>query len=138
MVLAAFGTEVSEAAIEAQADLEERGTSIDELERLARRFDLVAHVQEATVEDLRRILDEDRFPIAYIDRAVFDLSAARRRTHRLRDARIHTVVPVEVSGKSITYHDPLYPSVTRRTTRLFLQAYSGIGGLSVVCAPPAS
>jgi ABC-type bacteriocin/lantibiotic exporter with double-glycine peptidase domain len=45
MVLAAFGTEVSEAAIEAQAAMAEKGTSIIELERLARWFGLVANIQ---------------------------------------------------------------------------------------------
>src|SRR5438876_176688 len=53
MVLAAFGTEVAEAAIEAHAQMKERGTVIDELERLARQFHLVAEIQDATVEELR-------------------------------------------------------------------------------------
>src|SRR5437870_5584254 len=89
MVLAAYGTEVEEATIEAEARMEEKGTDIGELERLARHFGLVAEIQEATVEDLQQILDEDKFPIACIDRAVFDLSPAQRKTHRLRDATIH-------------------------------------------------
>src|SRR6202022_4156883 len=80
MVLAAFGTEVDEATIEAAARLEDKGTDIVELERLARHFNLVAQIQEATVEDLQRILDADKFPIAYIDRAVFGLSPAERKT----------------------------------------------------------
>jgi hypothetical protein len=138
MVLAAFGTEVSEAAIEAQAAMAEKGTSIIELERLARWFGLVANIQEATIEDLQRILEGDSFPIAYIDRAVFDLSPQQRKTHRLGDARIHTVIPVAVNRSSITYHDPLYPSVTRRTVRLYLQAYSRLGGLCVVCSRPST
>src|SRR6266705_330327 len=74
MVLAAFGTEVAEATIEAQAQLQERGTLIDELERLAQQFPLVAEIQDTTVEELREILAEGKLPIAFIDRAVFDLT----------------------------------------------------------------
>ncbi len=92
----------------------------------------------ATVEDLQRILDEDKFPIAYIDRAVFDLSPAERRTHHLRDAKLHTVIPVRFTTKAVTYHDPLLPSIRRRTIRLFHLAYSRIGGLAVVCASAAA
>ncbi len=58
MVLAPFGSEVEERAIEAVATLEKRGTLIDEVERLARHFNLVAEIQETTVDDLRRILDD--------------------------------------------------------------------------------
>src|SRR5258708_6842515 len=78
MVLAAFGTDVEERALEAEAKLERRGTLIDELERLARQFNLAAEIQETTVGDLRRILDEGKLPIAYIDRALFDLTPAQR------------------------------------------------------------
>ena len=138
MVLAAFGTEVDEGTIEAAARLEEKGTDIVELERLARHFNLVAEIQEATVEDLQQILAEGKLAIVYIDRAVFDLSPAERATHRLHDAKLHTVIPVQSSGKSITYHDPLLPSIQRRTIRLFSQAYSRIGGRAVVCATSAA
>src|SRR6266571_2622238 len=69
MVLAAYGTHVPESELEARAGMTPKGTPIDELERLARQFGLVAEMQEATVEDLRRILAEGKLPIALIDRA---------------------------------------------------------------------
>ena len=72
MVLAAFGAQVAESAIEARANLQEEGTPIEELERLAREFNLVADIQDTTVEELRQILAEGKLPIAFIDRAVFD------------------------------------------------------------------
>src|SRR5205814_7608131 len=74
MVLAAFGTDVEESTLEGQARLEEDGTEIGELERLARQFGLVAEVQEATVEQLRQFLVEGKLAMAYIDRAVFELT----------------------------------------------------------------
>jgi hypothetical protein len=58
MVLAAFGTDVAEASIEAYAQMQERGTAIEELERLARHFHLVAEIADTTVEELREILVE--------------------------------------------------------------------------------
>ena len=134
MVLAAFGTEVAEATIEAQAQMQERGTLIDELERLAQQFHLVAEIQDTTVEELREILAEGKLPIAFIDRAVFDLTPQQRRTHSIRDAIIHTVIPVRVTAKSITFHDPGPPGITRKTIRLFRRAYSCLGGRCVVCS----
>src|SRR5439155_4625958 len=117
MVLAAYRMRVEERVLESQARLEPLGTLIDELERLARQFNLVAEIQETTVEDLQRILAEGRLPIAYIDRAVFDMTPRQRAKHRLRDAKIHTVIPTQVSAASVTYHDPLPPRVTRKSIR---------------------
>lgn len=136
MVLAAFGTEVAEATIEAQAQMQERGTLIDELERVARQFHLVAEIQDTTVEELREILAEGKLPIAFIDRAVFELSPRQRLTHSIRDAIIHTVIPVRVTAKSVTYHDPRLPRITRKTIRLFRRAYSGLGGRCLICSKP--
>jgi hypothetical protein len=136
MVLAAFGTAVEEAAIEAEAVMEEQGLLITELEPLARRFGLTAEIQEATVEDLRRILAEGKYPIAYIDRAVFDLRPALRAKHPLRDARIHTVIPTRITAAQVTYHDPLPPRITRRSLALFSQAHQRLGGPCVVCSKP--
>jgi hypothetical protein len=127
MVLAAFGVEVAEATLEAQVQMQERGTVIDELERLAKHFHVVAEIQDPTVEELREILAEGKLPIAFIDRAVFDLTALQRRTHSIRDAIIHTVIPVRVTAKSITFHDPRPPRITRKTIRLFRRAYTGPG-----------
>ena len=136
MVLAPFGTEIEERAIEAEATLEERGMVIDELERLARHFRLIAEIRETSVEDLRQILAAGKLPIAFIDRAVFDLSPAERTKHLLHDAKIHCVIPVRVTGGSVTFHDPQPPAVTRRMIRLFRAAYEGLGGCSVVCSRP--
>jgi ABC-type bacteriocin/lantibiotic exporter with double-glycine peptidase domain len=134
MVLGAFGTEVTEATIEAQARMERRGILINELERLARHFHLVAGIQDTTVEELQKILADGKLPIAFIDRVVFDLTPEGRRTHSIRDAIIHTVIPTQVTAKSVTYHDPRQGQVTRKTIRLFHRAYMGLGGRCVVCS----
>jgi ABC-type bacteriocin/lantibiotic exporter with double-glycine peptidase domain len=136
MVLAAFDRYVQESELEAHARMEPEGTRIDELERLARQFQLVAEIQETTVEELRWILAEGRLPIVYLDRIVFELNPRQRAQHSIRDAIIHNVIPTRVTATSVTFHDPRLPRVTRRTTRLFRQAFNRLGGRCVVCAKP--
>ncbi len=136
MVLAAFGTHVEEYELETQACLEKGGTAIGELERLTKQFQLEAEIRETTVEELRQILAEDKLPIAYIDRAMFELPPRQRATISIHDAKIHTVIPTRVTATSVTFHDPLPPRITRKTLRLFRQAYMRLGGHCVVCAKP--
>lgn len=134
MVLASYGVFEPEADLEVRAKLEETGTLIDELVRLARQYNLAAEIQYTTPDDLREILARRDWAIAYIDRAIFDLRPEQRRKHPLRDAKIHTVIPIRVSDTSVTFHDPLPPRVTRKSLRLFQQAHSHLGCFSVVCA----
>jgi hypothetical protein len=133
MVLATFGTQVEEGALEAEARMEPGGTTIDELERLGRRFDLAAEIRETTVEGLRRLLAEGCLPTVYLDRALFDLTPRQRAKHSIRAATIHTVVPTRVTVASVVFHDPLPPRVTRRSVRVFSQAHAHLGSYSVVC-----
>src|SRR5262249_18595209 len=109
---------------------------IDELERVARRCGLVANNQDATVEELGRVLAEGKLPIVFIDRKVFDLTPAERTRHSLRKAIMHNVIPVKITGTSVTLHDPRFPQISRRTIRLFRRAYEGLGGGCVVCSRP--
>jgi hypothetical protein len=116
--------------------MEAKGTPIDELVSLARRYHLLADVQDTTVEGLGRVLAEGKLPIAYIDRAVFDLTPRQRTKHSIRDAIIHNVIPIRVTAKSVTLHDPLRSGITRKTLRLFRQAYERLGGRCIVCSRP--
>jgi hypothetical protein len=137
MVLAAFGTDVKESTLESQARLEEDGTEIGELERLARQFGLVADIQETTVEQLQQVLAEGKLAMAYIDRAVFDLAPMQRADHSLRAARVHVVVPTRVTAATVVYHDPLPPGrIVRKSIRLFRSAYERLGSHCVVCSKP--
>jgi ABC-type bacteriocin/lantibiotic exporter with double-glycine peptidase domain len=134
MVLAAFGFHVSESDLEAEATMEEGGTSIQELERLARQFGLVADIREATVEQLRQILAQGQLPIVFLDRAVFDLTPRQRATHLPFHAKVHAVVPIRVTDASIIFHDPLPPCVTRRSIRSFREAHQLFDNACVVCS----
>jgi ABC-type bacteriocin/lantibiotic exporter with double-glycine peptidase domain len=133
MILAAFGTKVAERVLESMADMEEEGTLIDEVERLARSFGLSAEIQDLAVHELQEILSQGKFPIAYIDRAVFELRPSQRGRHSIRDAIIHTVVPTRVTTGFVTIHDPRLLRPSRKTRRLFQQAYMSLGGRCVVC-----
>jgi hypothetical protein len=117
--------------------MEEDGTPIEELERLALQHGLVAEIQETSVEELRRILAQGRLPIAYLDRAVFELSPRQRARHSLRQARIHAVVPLRVTRGYVTFHDPLPPRAARRSVSLFRHAHGLLGSYSVVCSKRA-
>jgi ABC-type bacteriocin/lantibiotic exporter with double-glycine peptidase domain len=87
MVLAAYGSHVPESELEAQARLEPTGTPIEEVKRLAQVHGLAAEIRHVTVEELRQILAEGKLPIAYIDRAIFELSPAKRRRHSIKKAK---------------------------------------------------
>jgi Peptidase C39 family len=136
MVLAAFGTHVLESELEALASMEAKGTPIDELVSLAQRYHLRADVQDTTVEGLGSILAEGKLPIAYLDRAVFDLTPRQRLKHTIRNAIIHNVIPIRVTANSVSLHDPLRSGVTRKSLLLFRQAYERLGGRCIVCSRP--
>ncbi len=135
MVLAAYGQNVGESALERHARMDPGGTDIGELERLARQFGLVADIRELTVKQLGQLLREGRLAVAFIDRAVFELTPAQRLRHSLRAAKIHIVLPTRVTMSSVTYHDPLPPGrVVRRSIRLFRVAYESLGSHCVLCS----
>jgi hypothetical protein len=134
MVLAAFGTNARESELEGQAQMEEDGTPIEELERLARHYDLVAEIRETTVEELQQILNQGKLPIAYLNRSVFGLRRAQRSRRSPRDAKLHSVIPTRVTSAFVTFHDPLPPRITRRSIDVFREAYRFLGGLSLVCS----
>lgn len=114
--------------------MEEEGTLIDELERLARHFGLEANIEVTTPDDLNRLLQEGRLSIAYVDRAVFDLNRRQRAKLSLHDAIVHAVIPIRITTASVYFHDPRPPQITRRSLEMFQEAHSRLGNNSVVCA----
>ena len=101
MVLAAYGTHVEESVLERHAHMEINGVLIEEVERLARQWHLVAEIQETTVADLRRLLAEDKLVIAFLDRKVFDLTPAQRARHSIHDdCAVRGAAPARATGVS--------------------------------------
>ena len=138
MVLAGRGSVVTEAELAQRVPMEEGGTDIEELARLAQSFGLVAAVQEATVEQIRDLLRADRDIIAYLNRSVFDLPRLTDLTPALRSRRIHAVVPTRVTARQVTFHDPRLPAVVRKTIRRFEAAQRHLQSACLVLSATAT
>ena len=136
MVLAARGKYVPESTIEAEARMEEGGTPIEELERVARHFELVAHIQQTTVDQLRAVLAEGKLPIVYLNRIVFELPSLRRLHRAFADPKLHAVIPTRISGRFVTFHDPLPPRIARLSIPRFDVAQRFLQYAALVCDPP--
>jgi ABC-type bacteriocin/lantibiotic exporter with double-glycine peptidase domain len=134
MVLAAHGTYLEESTIEAEARMVPGGTPIEELERLARHFGLVAEIQQTTIDQLRAILAERKLAIVYLNRKVFELSSLERLGPAFTDPNLHTVVPTRVSDRFVTFHDPLPPRSTRRSIARFDRAQWFLQHAALVCS----
>jgi ABC-type bacteriocin/lantibiotic exporter with double-glycine peptidase domain len=119
MVLAARGTTVSEADLLQRARMVEGGVEIEELQRLAREFGLLATGRDANLPQIRELLRQGNDVIAYINRRVFDLAKLADLTPALRSRRIHAVVPIAVTRRHVRFHDPMSPAVVTKTVRRF-------------------
>jgi hypothetical protein len=84
MVLAGRGIPATEAELEQRVRKDVGGTDIEELERLARSFGMVAAAQEATTQQIRDLLNTGSDVIAYVNRSVFDLRTLTDLTPALR------------------------------------------------------
>lgn len=138
MVLAAHGRHVQERTLEAKARMVPGGTEIEELERLARLFGVVANIQRATADQLRAILTEEMLPIAYINRAFFELASLQRVRRAIRKPLSHAVIPTQLSSHFVTFHDPRLERVARRSLTRFDRAHRYFDYLTLVCEKPQS
>jgi hypothetical protein len=136
MVLAACGTKVDEATLERQVRMEEGGIAIEELQRAARGYGLVAEIEETKVVDLRRILVQGKLPITYVNRSVFDLRALRHVRQALGNVRVHAVIPTRITADFVTFHDPRLAAIRRKSIIRFACAHQHLGCVSLVCAVP--
>lgn len=133
MVLAAYGTTVDEATLIGQVSIEAGGTSIEEVERLARLYGLEASITAAHVAQLRSLLQSEKLAIAYVNRRLFtrrDISNVRQ---SIRRALIHSVVPIRVTSRFVVFHDPLQSRPQRRSRHRFEAAHGFMGHVCVVC-----
>jgi ABC-type bacteriocin/lantibiotic exporter with double-glycine peptidase domain len=138
MVLAARGTVRTEAELEQLVRREEGGTEIQELERLARMFGLVATVQEATARRIRELLEAESDVISYVNRSVFDLPTLTHLGPALRSLRVHAVVPIHVTARHVTFHDPRLPAVVSKTVRRFEAAQRHLRSTCLILSAQAT
>ena len=137
MVLAAHGTDIEERVLETEARREDGGTHIEELERVARRFGLVAQIQRATAAQLRVLLAKRKLPIAYVNRVFFDVPSLKRVRSAFTHPKLHAVIPTRLSLHYITFHYPLKPArIARRSLARFDRAHRFLNYATLVCDPP--
>lgn len=129
MVLAARGTQVTEHDLVLRTQIVDGGVKIQELERLARTVGLIATAREATALQIRELLRDGGDVIAYVNRAVFDLVSLVDLGPALRAQVGHAVVPVHVTAKHVTFHDPhlRLSGIIRKTVRRFETAQRLMG-----------
>lgn len=133
MVLAANGTFVEEHDLELQAATQAGGTHIQDLERLARRFGLLAQIEQVTPTQLRAIVEKGRLAITYVNRAFFDLPSLRHTRSAFTHPKVHAVIPIRVSEHYVTFHDPLDPPrIARRSILRFDRAHGFLGYATLV------
>lgn len=134
MILAARETRVTERELVRRTRMVEGGMEIQELESLARAFGLIATAREATAEQIRDLLRAGSDVIAYINRSVFDLRTLGSLASALRTLKSHAVVPVHVTARHVTLHDPHpgFPGVLRKSVRRFAAAQQHMGSACLV------
>jgi len=124
MVLAGFGTNVSEAELVRASRMEEGGVEIEALAELARAYGLRADVDQLSLADLAQLFEGEQPAIVYLNRLPLD-----------RQFAIHAVVPIRLSPHYVTCLDP---RIGRRriSRRKFERARSYLDRYGVVCSLP--
>ena len=121
MILAQHDIDVTEDEVVRQATFEGYGIYIEELVRLAEHYGLRAEIQELDLPAIAELLARGTYTIAYLDRTPLDGEFA-----------IHTVVPIRISPRTVTFLDPLRGErrVPRRT---FEDAHRRLASATVIC-----
>jgi ABC-type bacteriocin/lantibiotic exporter with double-glycine peptidase domain len=121
MILAYYGTEVSEAELVRMTAMEEGGVDIEELARVARRCGLPAEILSLSEKELMELNTKRRWVIVYLNRWPLD-----------RVFAIHAVIPIRFSRVFLTVLDPMRGQ-RRLSRRKFDQARQYLDRLCVVC-----
>jgi ABC-type bacteriocin/lantibiotic exporter with double-glycine peptidase domain len=123
MLLAQHNISVSEEELVRVARFEGYGIHIKEVVRLAMEHGLNAEIRELALPAVSALLEEDRFPILFLDRMPIDGEFA-----------IHSVIPLRVSKRVVTCLDPLFGE-RRISRKRFEKAQARLDSLGVVCEP---
>ncbi|HEY7326078.1 MAG TPA: cysteine peptidase family C39 domain-containing protein [Gemmataceae bacterium] len=123
MVLSYQGTQVSEAELVQQTDLQEGGLTPAEISRLARLYGLRAVEEQLDLARLTELVNEQRFPIVFLFRRPID-----------RVDETHAVIPLRFTRQYVILLDPLRGE-RRVTIRKFEEARRLVGRWVVVWEP---
>jgi predicted double-glycine peptidase len=121
MLLAQHDIHVSEEEVVQEASFEGFGIYIEELVRLAEHYGLHAEIRELDLAAIRKLLADGTYAIVYLDRTPLDGEFA-----------IHTVIPIRVSQRTVTFLDPL-GGERQVPRRLFEDAHRRLAFAAVVC-----
>ena len=123
MLLAQHGIHVNEEEVVREATFEGFGIYIEELVRLAEHYGLRAEIQELDLTAIAELLAHGTYPIVYLDRTLLD-----------REFAIHTVIPIRITRRTVSFLDPLHGErrVPRRT---FADAHRRPAFATVICNP---
>lgn len=123
MILAHHGTNVTEDELVQAATFESCGISTEEVKRLAERYGFQAEYGYLNLDAVAEFIAQGTFPIVFLDLRPIDGKDA-----------FHTVIPIRVSRRSITFLDP-QQGQRRVARRIFEQARSWWSDAALVCEP---
>src|SRR5438445_12420010 len=106
MILAHYGNLVDEKTLEAKVSKQPGGVHIEELVRLASHCGLRAEIVTMNWEEIGRLVEAKIYPIVYLNRYHFERKSPLSRITALRNCIIHSVIPVHMTSKFITFNDP--------------------------------
>jgi uncharacterized protein YvpB len=135
MVLAHYGAETTEEALEAEAAKQPGGVFIEELARLAEQHGMATEIETLPLEQVTEQIAAGTFPIVYLNRVHLDRRFPVARKLALRKCIVHAVVPVKVSHEFVTFNDPLGGRRRRVSKRKFEAARRDLSYWCVVCRP---
>ncbi len=121
MLLAQRGMHVTEEEVVREATFEGYGIYIEELVRLAEHFGVHAEIQELDLTAIGKLLAHETYAIVYVDRTPLDGEFA-----------IHTVIPIRITQRTVTFLDPLRGE-RRVPRRLFEDAHRRLAFAAVIC-----
>ena len=123
MILAHHAVKVSEEELVRSAAMDEGGVDIEELARLARRFDVPAEVRPILLDEIAELQTHNRWAIVYLNRLPLDHVFS-----------VHAVIPLRVTTHFVTILDPRVGE-RRLSRRKFEAARRYLSFYSVICGP---
>jgi ABC-type bacteriocin/lantibiotic exporter with double-glycine peptidase domain len=127
MILAQHRIEATEAELVQAAHMQFGGVDIEELARLAKRYGLRAELRQLDLAAIAELIEEDIFPIAYVNRVHVDNLPIRTKV------AVHAVVVTGVSQRFVTFHDPRPGKQRRVPKRTFAKSQRELSQWCVVC-----
>jgi ABC-type bacteriocin/lantibiotic exporter with double-glycine peptidase domain len=119
MILAQHGIDIPESTLAEQADKQVGGVDIEKLPALARMYGLRAEIVQLDIEAIAEWINQDVFPIVYLNRVYFEKKGLLERKSALGSAIVHAVIPIRLSAHFVTLRDPRHGKRRRVSKKRF-------------------